>query len=470
MAPTILLISQAFPPEAVVGALRAGNVARAFRDAGYRVLVVTAALEGEVEGEREWLPGVQVKTVALGPRYRDRLTAFLRKWQTTAPRADSPQHVPSTPASSVPVGRLRSLVLSLVWIPDDELRFVLPAYRTARRLLKGVDLVYTTAPSHSTNLVGLLLGRLHRVRWCAEFRDPWCYPQSSPVTPLVARVNRWLERLCINAADDLVTVAEQTANLYRQRLGAAAGKVIVVRNGIPALNHRHAHESGAPFRIVYSGNIYGGRDPRAFLQAVRAVASEYESAGQPLRVDLFVNERWVGDRSLESYVRDLGLAAIAHIREWIPHAEMQRILAQSDLLLLLAQRQPLQVPNKLYEYLGTGVPILAVTDAEGETARMLHDVGGHYVVERDTCDDIAAALRSALMASVSGGVAHSASRDLLEEWLTERQMQQLVAAVGPHKAIRSASPPSDSVTRLSVPGDMPPADRLPKERLPYSQT
>jgi glycosyltransferase involved in cell wall biosynthesis len=149
-----------------------------------------------------------------------------------------------------------------------------------------------------------------------------------------------------------------------------------------------------------------------------------------LRVDLFVNERWVGDLSLESYVRDLGLAGIAHIREWIPHAEMQRILAQSDLLLLLAQRQPLQVPNKLYEYLGTGVPILAVTDADGETARMLHDVGGHYVVERDTCDDITAALRSALRASGSG-VAHSASRDLLEEWLTERQMQRLVSAVGP---------------------------------------
>ena len=430
MAPTILLVSQAFPPEAVVGALRAGNVARAFRDAGYHVVVVTAALEGEAAGEREWLPGVQVKTIVLGPRYRDRLTAFLRKWQTKAAVADDPQPVPGPPAPSPSVGRLRSLVLSVVWIPDDELRFVLPAYRAARRLRKDVDLVYTTAPSHSTNLVGLLLRRLHRIRWCAEFRDPWCYPQSSPVTPLVARVNRWLERLCINAADYLVTVAEQTANLYRQRLGAAAGKVIVVRNGIPALNPRLRQRNGEPFRIVYSGNIYGGRDPRAFLQAVRAVASECEAAGKPLRVDLFVSEPRVGDISLESYARDLGLEGIAHIREWVPHAEMQRILARSDLLLLLAQRQPLQVPNKLYEYLGAGVPILAVTDPEGETARMLHDVGGHHVVERDTPDDIAAALRSALIATRKGA-GRSASRQLLEEWLTERQMQRLVSAIRP---------------------------------------
>ena len=428
MARTILLVSQAFPPDAVVGALRAGNVARAFRDAGYRVLVVTAATDGEVAGEREWLSGVLVKTVAIGPRYRDRLTAFLRRWQSPAARSENPRVAQTAPSPSA--GRFRSLALSLVWIPDDELRFVLPAYRAARRLLTGVDLVYTTAPSHSTNLVGLLLRRLHRVRWCAEFRDPWCYPQSAPVTPFVGRVNRLLERLCLNAADHLVTVAEQTANLYRQRLGSSAGKVIVVRNGIPALNPRPRHTTGKPFRIVYSGNIYGGRDPRAFLQAVRMVSGEYEAAGKPLRVELFVSEPWVGDVSLESYVRDLGLAGVAHLREWVPHAEMQRILAESDLLLLLAQRQPLQVPNKLYEYLGTGVPILAVTDADGETARMLHDVGGHYVVEQDTADDIASALRTALMAAGDAGAGMS-SRDLLEEWLTERQMQRLVSAIRP---------------------------------------
>ena len=434
MSPTILLISQAFPPDAVVGALRAGNVARAFRDAGYRVLVVTAAMDGEPAGERDWMPGVVVKTVRLGPRYRDRVTAFLRRWQPRRVQSEGS----STPgsaggaitAAAAQPGALRSLILSLVWIPDDELRFVIPAYRAAKALLKGVDLVYTTAPSHSTNLVGLLVRRLHRVRWCAEFRDPWCYPHSSPVTALVARVNRWLERLCINAADYLVTVTEQTANLYRQRLGSSAAKVILVRNGIPALHPRPIHRNGDPFRIVYTGSIYGGRDPRGFLAAVSMVAREYAAAGKPLSVDLFVSEPNVGDVPLDTYLARLRIDGIVRVRQWVPYTEMQRILAEADLLLLLAQRQPLQVPNKLYEYLGTGVPILAVADAEGETARMLHDVGGHYVVERDTADDIAAALRSALMAA-GQPAAPIASRDLLEEWLTERQMQRLVAAVRP---------------------------------------
>ena len=434
MTRTILLVSQAFPPDAVVGALRAANVARAFRDAGYQVLVVTAAMEGETPGERDCLPGVVVKTVRLGPRYRDRVTGWLRRWQSRRPRLGVPPNGSgggmTGSLAGETGGRLRSLVLSLVWIPDDELRFVLPAYRAARRLLKGVDLVYTTAPSHSTNLVGLLLRRFHGIRWCAEFRDPWCYPHSTPVTPLVARVNRFLERRCITAADYLVTVTEQTANLYRQRLGAAQSKVILVRNGIPALNPLPKQKSGKPFRIVYSGNIYGGRDPRAFLQAVSMVAGEYSAAGKPLSLDLFLSEPHSGDVPLELYIRGLGLSDVARVRQWVPHAEMQRILGEADLLLLLAQKQPLQVPNKLYEYLGTGVPILAVADADGETARMLHDVGGHYVVERDTADDIAAALRAALMAAGETAGA-TGSRALLEEWLTEHQMRRLVAAVRP---------------------------------------
>jgi glycosyltransferase involved in cell wall biosynthesis len=430
MPRTILLITQAFPPEPVVGALRAENVARAFRDAGYRVIVVTATVEGERPGLRAGLPGVAIHTVALGPRYRERMTRLFRRFQTLVPRAQQPG--PST----VPGGRprpargLRGLLLSLVWIPDDELRFVWPAYRAARRLLaEQVDLVYTSAPSHSTNLVGLLLRRLHGVRWAAEFRDPWCYPHSVPVTPFVERVNRSLERRSIAAADYLVTVTDQTAELYRERLGPQAGKVVVARNGIPGFTPRDARPPDGPFRIVYSGSIYGGRDPRAFVRAVAEVAPDAAAAGTPLAIDIFVGEaRAAGDVPLETFVAQLGLGDIVRVHDWRPHAEIQRVLQSADLLLLLAQRQPLQVPNKLYEYLGTRVPILAIADEHGETARMLRQAGGHYVVSRDTPADIAAALRTAL---AERDRAPAAAGPVLDEWRTERQMQHLVSAVRP---------------------------------------
>lgn len=439
MPGTILLISQTFPPEPLVGALRAGNVARAFAGAGHRVIVVTAAMEGETPGVREGPPGITIHTVAIGLRYRERMTRLIRRlgsmvpWIHRASPANGPGDDPIMDARPGTAG-LRALLLSLVWIPDDELRFVIPAYRAARRLLRdNVDLVYTSAPSHSTNLVGLLLKRLHRTRWCAEFRDPWCHPHATPLRPpVMERINEFLERRCINAADYLVTVTDQTADLYRHRLGDAGHKVVVVRNGIPALTPRAPRADRNLFRIVYSGSIYGGRDPRAFLRATAEVARECAATGTRLAVDMFVGTaRAAGGVSLEEYVAQHGMEDVVRVHDWVPHAEIQRVVLDADLLLLLAQRQPLQVPNKLYEYLGTGVPILAIADEDGETARMLRQVGGHYVVAGDSATPIAAALREAVRRrDLPSGEPPS---DVLREWLTERQMRLLVAAVSPDR-------------------------------------
>jgi glycosyltransferase involved in cell wall biosynthesis len=452
MPGTILLISQVFPPDSIVGALRAGNVARAFRDAGYSVIVVTAAMEGERPGLRQWERGVSVHTVPVGDRYRDRLTRLLRRLQSLLPfrgaAADQRATESYTSSDARPAGgALRTLLLSLVWIPDDELRFVLPAYRAARRLLReGVDLVYTSAPSHSTNLAGLLLKRIHGIRWCAEFRDPWCYPHSFPATPLVERVNEYLERRCIKAADHLVTVTDQAADLYRRRLGRSADKVIVVRNGIPAILRRAERREGDPFRIVYSGTIYGRRNPQSFLRAAAAVSREYADAGPQLAIDMFVGNGQAADVTpLDAWITEHGMTSKVCLHDWVSHSDLQQLLRQADLLLLLAQQQPLQVPNKLYEYLGTGVPILAIADAHGETARMLRQVGGHYVVADDSVSGIAAALRDAIRRRD-----HPSSREpqgVPEDWLTERQMRLLVAAVGPRPTSRSRVAAKDVPTR-----------------------
>ena len=54
-------------------------------------------------------------------------------------------------------------------------------------------------------------------------------------------------------------------------------------------------------------------------------------------------------------------------------------MAQSDLLLLLAEGLTLQIPGKTYEYLRAGRPILALT-SEGALADLLRRTGGAWVV------------------------------------------------------------------------------------------
>lgn len=90
----------------------------------------------------------------------------------------------------------------------------------------------------------------------------------------------------------------------------------------------------------------------------------------------------------------------------------------ADVLLLLAQRQPIQVPNKLYEYLGAARPIVAFVDEKGESASMLRRANGHFVVTEDT-PDIDSVVRAALEAPINNW--RPADRALLETWTTEVQ-------------------------------------------------
>jgi len=104
-------------------------------------------------------------------------------------------------------------------------------------------------------------------------------------------------------------------------------------------------------------------------------------------------------------------------------------------LLLLAQGQPNQVPNKLYDYLGTRHRILAFADAEGETARMLTRVGGHYLVTTTDPTQAARLTDAALFGRDSAGPGDDA---VLREWTTDRQMARLVSL------LEELSPPAAS--------------------------
>src|SRR5687768_11429388 len=154
----VLLISQAYPPYPIVGAHRARKLAEAFRAQGHRVVVVTERLPGEGPGPRLDEPGLCVRTVALGDRYRTRATrAMLRLSRLggggpLAEAGESGTSVPAEAADAVPAGGtaragwLRRFVVGMLWLPDDEQRFIRPALREARAILRdgSVDVVYTT--------------------------------------------------------------------------------------------------------------------------------------------------------------------------------------------------------------------------------------------------------------------------------------------------------------------------------------
>ncbi|MBK6457719.1 MAG: hypothetical protein IPF87_16835 [Gemmatimonadetes bacterium] len=153
-----------------------------------------------------------------------------------------------------------------------------------------------------------------------------------------------------------------------------------------------------------------------------------------IRVD-FVGECEVyAGTSVRELLRPL---AHEHLGQWrgrMPHAESLALQRNADVLLLLARRQPMQVPNNFYEYLGVGRPILAYVDAKGESADMLRRVGGHFLITPDEPDAADATSRAALHAPLGEWAPLHPS--LLHEWSADVQFRRYVAMLAERFARR----------------------------------
>ncbi len=427
----VVILAYHYPPSREVGGLRAAKVARALRDAGHQVTVVTARLPDETAMLREEQPGLRVVAVAPHRNPRELYLAWKHRRRASpesgmAPAAEDP----GTPAAGqVPLWK--RLIFSLLWLPDDTQGFIGPAVRAARAAAPGNDvLYYTTAPPFTAHLAGWWLRRRTGSRWIAEFRDPWTDNPWKPDhvrTAASDAIERWLERQCLRAADLVVCVSEGIERLMRKKLPARPERVILVRNGIDHLAPGPAElPASGPFRIVHVGSFYHGRDPRPFLQGLALLRSTRPLTADDILVDLVGQCRWFDGVSIEATARDLGVADLVRFDDWVPHARAQHLVGSADLLLLLAQNQPDQVPNKLYEYLGVRRPILAFVDEGGESARMLLEAQGHFPL----FDDDPAAAASAIATALSRRHRRLATgEDLLQTWTSEQQLSRLIHAV-----------------------------------------
>lgn len=478
--PHAIVLSYHFPPSAAVGAQRPARLVDALLVAGFDVDVVCAgsgpgqaqgpskrpserasddALRARLRvhvipmrpGAREWVRD-HVRRLR---RWRHGVTAWTGRCTRDAFRVEDlePGHGVGavltadarvgvgSPTHGPPRGTTwRRWTLSLLRIPDDQHGFILPAIRRTLPLVRpGRSVLYCTAPPVSTLVAGTLASWWRRLPCIVELRDPWVgNPGKGAHTRsrLSDVLDTWLERLCVGRARFCVTVTEAVAVALRTRHSERpSGGVIVVPTGIPRdavpaiAGLRRA--PGDVLRLVYAGNLYLERDPRPVLEAM----AHYRRAAGGRRIHLdFVGEcETFRGQSVVGLARTLGIEADVVVRPPEPRAAALARLKAADVLLLLARGQPMQVPQKLYDYLGIGRPILALVDECGETAQLLERVGGHQIVTTDDPVVIARALVALRSQAERGSPEHilcsPASRRALEELRAERQMLRLVHLV-----------------------------------------
>jgi glycosyltransferase involved in cell wall biosynthesis len=268
-------------------------------------------------------------------------------------------------------------------VPDPRVFWVKPSVKFLEDLILSgqFQAIITTGPPHSLHLIGLKLKQKTGVFWLADFRDPWSqweFLDSLPMVSFVRKRHEKLEQDVLQHADVVTTISPT----FQRDLARIGNRVIdLLTNGydptdIPVDFVPQAKIAGK-LRLVYSGIIDSIRNPIPLLEAIKA---EFETKNENVEMS-FVGK--VSDALREFVAQDTWLQARIHFVGYVSHQEVFGYYGQADaLVLVLTDTKNAQgnIPGKLFEYLATGVPVLALGDPEGDSAMILQDSGSGKVI------------------------------------------------------------------------------------------
>jgi hypothetical protein len=386
----VLFIAYLFPPIANSGTRRSLSFANHLLDFGWEPVVLTLqdppARSSDNALLNEVRSGIRIERAP-------RLGARVARWIG----GDSAQ---STWRARVASG-LAWRIDALLQVPDEVISWYPAAVRRGVELHAeiGFDAIYASGWPWTSFLVARAISRRTGCPFVLDFRDTWT-PRGNEKweRPTLSRalVGPCLERLAARGAAAVITV---TPTLV-EAVGASSRAPVVhcITNGFEPSDF---HSGTAP-RPAQDGSIcivYTGiwREDYGLHGLYQAIA-QLRTAGQANLARLTVRAAGFTPgpakaMGVDEFVEELG---------YVPHATATAMMAQADVLYLSVPTgfyANASLPGKMFEYMGSTSPILAVVPAESEVARVLADVGGAVRVDPGDVDAIARVLKGLLSGS-----------------------------------------------------------------------
>jgi glycosyltransferase involved in cell wall biosynthesis len=383
----ILIVAHGFPPMNAIASHRPFSWARTWRDAGHEIDVLTPQKHG-FDGPMDLqcdLTGIRIHEVPYLGKRRRSASARTQGTDTHIRRWDRVKTL------------TRRARFSLAMFGDPRLLAYFPMVRRGLALLREgrFDVIAATSPPEVVFFAARTLSHHTGVPWIADFRDLWFRDtrlfQSHLASSLSGPVNRWLVR----DASALVTVSrglQERLAEYLQR------PVLLSYNGFfesESATIEPWMRLDGKMHLVYTGRYYAGRrDPTPLLRALALLRPHVPDLASRLSIDFYGFD----DPHLRALVARHRAQDCVVVHGFVPYRQSRAIQCGADILLFLdwtAGKAEGVLTGKLFEYLGSGRPILSIgTRKDTEAARIIRDAGSGVALTET--EEIVAYLRELL--------------------------------------------------------------------------
>jgi glycosyltransferase involved in cell wall biosynthesis len=252
----------------------------------------------------------------------------------------------------------------------------------------------SSGPPFTSHLIGGLLHERTGVPWIADFRDPWTHAPFYPERPaMMRRIDQRLERWTARTATRTIAVNRGILEDLAARHGPLdRERLVTIPNG-----YDEADFEGLPrtdpgrLTIVHSGSLFASRDPVALREALADLCATEPGFAEEVEVHLAGRN----DAEVEEAFSRPPLDRIVRTPGYLPHDQSLALLRSAHLCLLLVGIERMNtgmLTGKIFEYLGSGTPILAFAP-EGEASELIRRSRAGFVLDPRDRDGAKALLR-----------------------------------------------------------------------------
>jgi len=328
--------------------------------------------------------------------------------------------------------KLKRIVSLAVMQPDSRKFWKQKALDTADQIFQEhkIDVVFASGPPFTSFLVARELSLKYNVSYILDYRDLWVdNAYYYYITIFHKRYAQKLEKLCLQRAERITVInREMKESLLRRYNVVSHEDISILPHGFDSEDFDDISESPDPklFTLTHSGLFPDDLTPKHFLKAIAQLMEEDPDIKSVIRL-IFVGIMKKQDLKL---IKKLGLSDITTVTGYVSHSEAVTFLMKSDVLWMMIPNN-IVTPSRLYEYIGSGKPLL-VSAVEGGIRQLADNSGAAITTDPDDIIQIKKAVQEfynkwqkGILPNVSDDYKKSFDRKTLTEQLSKELLLSL---------------------------------------------
>ena len=275
-------------------------------------------------------------------------------------------------------------IYKLICVPDKIIGWYPFALTEGIKLFKKnkYDLIFSSCPSLSTHLIANTLKKKNDIPWVMSINDPLSHNPTWKENKLRTLILEKIEKVLLKRVDTIITTTNETRKAYLQTYPfLTPSKIHTVLGGFNPLDFDGLKdEKPNNFRIVYTGEIETTRGSvQPFFQAIKKLTKESLSFFNDLEIFIVGGSSRKEKIEIPNYLKKK-----IFFLPPVSFRESLKYMLNASILLIWGNRGGLQIPLKVYYYMGAKKPIMIILgDKDDPLSKLLENTDRSIIVNNN---------------------------------------------------------------------------------------